>query len=162
MKKRYQDRHSEPKQEFGPKGRLLCRFCRVEVSGRRKTFCSDKCVHEFLIRKDGSYARKVVLGRDKGFCALCGLDCVDLSEHTANRFNQEKADELTKMGFKVKLVSPVSGTPYYITQRPMWHMDHIVPVIEGGGSCGLENLRTLCLPCHKKETAALARRRAGK
>ena len=41
-----------------------------------------------------------------------------------------------------------------------WEADHIIPVIEGGGECGLENYRTLCLPCHKKETAALAKRRA--
>jgi len=41
-----------------------------------------------------------------------------------------------------------------------WEADHIVPVIEGGGQCGLENYRTLCLSCHRKETAALAKRRA--
>lgn len=40
-----------------------------------------------------------------------------------------------------------------------WDADHIIPVIEGGGLCGLENYRTLCHPCHKKETAALAARR---
>ena len=42
----------------------------------------------------------------------------------------------------------------------IWHMDHIVPVVEGGGACGLENLRTLCICCHKKETRELARRLA--
>jgi 5-methylcytosine-specific restriction endonuclease McrA len=39
-------------------------------------------------------------------------------------------------------------------------MDHRVPVVEGGGSCGLENLRTLCWACHRRETAELAKRRA--
>ena len=33
-------------------------------------------------------------------------------------------------------------------------------VIEGGGECGLDGFRTLCLDCHHKETAELARRRA--
>lgn len=42
----------------------------------------------------------------------------------------------------------------------LWDMDHINPVIRGGGSCGLENLRTLCIPCHKRMTRELARRRA--
>lgn len=42
----------------------------------------------------------------------------------------------------------------------LWEADHVVPVVEGGGRCGLENLRTLCLACHGKETAALAARRA--
>lgn len=39
-------------------------------------------------------------------------------------------------------------------------IDHIIPVIEGGGCCGLENLRTLCFVCHRKQTADLSRRRA--
>ena len=42
----------------------------------------------------------------------------------------------------------------------MWEMDHIIPVVEGGGCCGLDNLQTLCLPCHKLDTAALAARLA--
>lgn len=41
-----------------------------------------------------------------------------------------------------------------------WQADHIVPVVEGGGQCGIENFRTLCCPCHKRETAQLAKRRA--
>jgi hypothetical protein len=39
-----------------------------------------------------------------------------------------------------------------------WEADHIVPVVEGGGLCGLENYRTLCSVCHKKVTAALRKR----
>ena len=30
-----------------------------------------------------------------------------------------------------------------------WHADHIVPVYAGGGMCQLDNLRTLCVPCHQ-------------
>lgn len=41
-----------------------------------------------------------------------------------------------------------------------WEMDHIVPVIEGGGLCGLDGYRTLCIPCHKQATAELAQRLA--
>lgn len=41
-----------------------------------------------------------------------------------------------------------------------WQSDHINPVAEGGGSCGLGNLRTLCTPCHAVETARLAARLA--
>lgn len=44
--------------------------------------------------------------------------------------------------------------------RSFWEADHIVPVSEGGGFCGLENLRTVCQPCHRAETAALAGRLA--
>lgn len=50
------------------------------------------------------------------------------------------------------------GMPY--KRDTWWDADHIIPVIEGGGQCGLENYRTLCVPCHKKVTKDLARRLA--
>ena len=37
----------------------------------------------------------------------------------------------------------------------LWQADHIVPVSEGGGEADLDNYRTLCDPCHARETAAL-------
>lgn len=49
-----------------------------------------------------------------------------------------------------------------IATGQLWEADHIVPVVEGGGECGLDNYRTLCIPCHKKETKALAARLAAK
>ena len=30
-----------------------------------------------------------------------------------------------------------------------WQADHILPVYKGGGLCDLENMRTLCVPCHQ-------------
>ena len=44
-------------------------------------------------------------------------------------------------------------------RRSLWEMDHVVPLSEGGNG-GLDNLRTLCLPCHRQATKALAGRRA--
>jgi hypothetical protein len=41
-----------------------------------------------------------------------------------------------------------------------WDVDHIVSVVEGGGSCGLEGLRTVCAWCHVEETAKLRKRLA--
>ena len=50
--------------------------------------------------------------------------------------------------------------------RHLWEADHVVPVIEGGGACGLDNLQTLCVPCHRAATrelrARLARSRQAK
>lgn len=34
-----------------------------------------------------------------------------------------------------------------------WHADHIVQVSRGGGECGDDNLRTLCVLCHAVVTA---------
>lgn len=39
-----------------------------------------------------------------------------------------------------------------------WEMDHIIPVSEGGGLCGLDGYRTLCPPCHGKESGQLRKR----
>lgn len=44
--------------------------------------------------------------------------------------------------------------------RSFWDCDHIKPVVLGGGNLGMENLRTLCLGCHKAVTKALAGMRA--
>jgi 5-methylcytosine-specific restriction endonuclease McrA len=34
----------------------------------------------------------------------------------------------------------------------VWEMNHITPVKDGGGLCGLDGLETLCLRCHRTET----------
>lgn len=47
----------------------------------------------------------------------------------------------------------------YVRIPPTWEADHVVPVVEGGGFCGLDGYRTLCVFCHRAETAALATRR---
>ena len=52
------------------------------------------------------------------------------------------------------------GTVLWGIKRSLWEADHIKPVVEGGGQCGLDNYRTLCLRCHKGATAKLATKRA--
>lgn len=113
----------------------MCRYCRGPVQKPRRTFCSGEraqfnrvtgqvktpgtgCVHEWMVRSDPGYVRKLVFARDKALCAECG------------------------------------------TQNQAWAADHIIPVAEGGGACALENYRTLCVPCHRRETAALRKRLA--
>jgi 5-methylcytosine-specific restriction endonuclease McrA len=54
---------------------------------------------------------------------------------------------------------PYGRTDPSVDRVTWWESDHIVPVVEGGGECGLEGLRTLCWRCHRAETAALAKRR---
>ncbi|MBW3636334.1 MAG: HNH endonuclease [Armatimonadetes bacterium] len=43
-------------------------------------------------------------------------------------------------------------------RKSCWDCDHIVEVTNGGGSCDLSNLQTLCCRCHKEKTAQLNRR----
>jgi 5-methylcytosine-specific restriction protein A len=152
--------HRSDRYPRGPNGRLICRCgCGMEVSPPRRTFFSDNCVHEWRLRSDPGYLRAVVQQRDKGICTECGRDCEALYREV--RELQRKSDwksykeaiaRLNQEGFSLDGYSPQSGR--------FWQADHIIPVAEGGGECGLDNLRTLCTPCHKKATAALRKRLA--
>lgn len=55
-------------------------------------------------------------------------------------------------------------TPFHTHRHALegylWHADHIKPVFQGGGMCTIENLRTLCVPCHADVTKKQAAQRA--
>lgn len=126
---------------------------------------------EYLIRTDPGYARGKVFERDRGVCAGCGLNthalrtwlkhlrvmaersAVYQRRHLLTRAVLEVRNQLGALGFAAR------DRPCYPWGGHLWEADHVVPVVEGGGGCGLDNYRTLCLPCHKEETAALLRRR---
>jgi hypothetical protein len=136
----------------GPNGRVLCRWCTNEVPQGRRTFCGQPCIDEWTIRTNPGVAARKVEERDKGVCAICKLDTAALKRE----FRALPHGYANRMGWLRE-----RGLPQALISRRRWFdVDHIVPVIEGGGSCGLENLRTLCLTCHRVVTAALAARRA--
>ena len=117
---------------------------------RRGSFCSDGCEHESKVRSSPDYARRAVFERDGGICALCGLDTEaeqqrleSLERQDPQRYEDEKA---------------ALGIPDH--RVTFWDMDHIVPVVEGGGQCGLAGYRTLCIWCHAEITADLNRKLA--
>jgi len=140
------DRNQLPK---GPNGRNLCRWCNLEVPpGRRVTFCSDWCVEEWRLRTDPGYLRHKVFERDKGVCAVCQTDCE--AAWLALKRSRGAARVRLQLDWGLKGRS----------RKSLWDADHIVPVVEGGGECDLENLRTLCVKCHRAATAELRKRRA--
>ena len=137
--------------ELGPHGRPLCRWCRLEIlAARRRSFCSEYCVHQWRLRSDPGYLRDQVLARDAGVCALCATDTL-LAWRQLKRSRGEKRTEALAMW----------GLASIGARRSLWDADHILPVAEGGGQCDLDNLRTLCLPCHREVTADLRRRLRG-
>jgi hypothetical protein len=127
----------------GTSGRTLCRWCGLEVQKRRRTFCSEWCVHEWRLRTDPGYLREQVLARDRGRCALCHIDTVEAFHRLKRARGSNRKTMLAYWGLQS------------VNRRSLWDADHILPVCEGGGECDLENIRTLCLACHKDETYRL-------
>lgn len=126
----------------GPNGRVLCRYCGTEVTPPRRTFCSDGCVHEWKLRSNPGYVRKCLFRRDRGICAECGLNVPRLYHSLRLLEVHVRERRRSELGF------PAFG-------RSWWEAAHILAVAQGGGECGLSNYRTLCVPCHKRDTARL-------
>lgn len=159
-------RHISIKQnerEIGKKrsasGNRLCRFCKTEVLPPRRTFCSELCVHEWKIRSNNKYMRACLYERDLGICHLCSLDTryqkielENLIRSARLKYGTEllKDKELSSRLLEYKLTLKESF-------KSIWHADHIKPVSQGGGESGLDNLRTLCVKCHKDITKKLKR-----
>jgi 5-methylcytosine-specific restriction endonuclease McrA len=141
----------------GPNGRALCRRCGQEVPKGRRSWCGDGCVHDHRIESDPGYARAQVEKRDAGVCASCGLDCERL-RRALSRVEWAKRARFKSLWLGV---AGLPATRKFSTCRTLWEMDHTVPVVEGGGACGLDNLRTLCVWCHNRVTAELRGRLAG-
>lgn len=134
--------------QLGPNGLALCRWCQLEIlARRRRTFCSDYCVHQWRLRSDPGYLRDQVFARDGGVCAACQADTVAIFSALKRARGAARAAGLSVYGMRT-----------ITSRRSLWDADHILPVAEGGGQCDLDNLRTLCLPCHREFTADLRRR----
>jgi 5-methylcytosine-specific restriction enzyme A len=134
----------------GPSGRSLCRWCNLEVPAGRSTFCSDWCVHEWKLRSDPGYLRERVFERDRGICALCRVDARTAYFDLKRARGTHRERLLARWGLK------------RMNRKSLWDADHVIPVAEGGGECDLDNLRTLCLACHRQQTLALRQRLAAK
>lgn len=57
----------------------------------------------------------------------------------------------------LQTIATLRAVGFYDWPRSLWEADHIVPRVEGGSN-KLDNLRTLCVPCHKAETSKLRTR----
>lgn len=133
-----------------------CTWCGGKIPKPRTRWCSDRCVAEFRERCDPSKYVQLVVERDGMVCRECGRDI-------------KQSIEAAELEAKQKL--PTSGhweareriERRHGKARGNWYeVDHIVPVVEGGGLCGLDNLRLVCGACHAVATRKLAGRRANK
>ncbi len=144
-------------------GKYLCSWCGKKLSGRRTRYCSNACSDEVWIRSDPSYAKRKTFRRDKGVCASCGKDTARQKKLVqALLYNiRKKAGYTDYWGYYDRvpafrkarsIVADLIKVRISRLNGDLWDMDHIKPVSQGGGLCGLENYQTLCIPCHKDKT----------
>jgi len=141
--------------------RKECTWCGNPVGKGRSTWCSDQCVEAFRSRCDSGHQVLLVTKRDKFICQLCGRNTKE---------SQEAGIQASRAAGLRPGVAPFSTAAttrrdeiwaQYGYARGRWsEVDHIVPVVEGGGLLGIENLRWVCGACHAEVTRVLAKRRA--
>lgn len=126
-------------------GEPICRWCRGPIKPPRRTFCGSACVHEWRLRSSPSYVRKQVKKRDRGICQRCLFD-VGAAERAWRTQKPPGSDRRARKRWR--------------EARPRWEADHILPVADGGGECGLANYRLLCRACHLAVTLSWRKGRA--
>jgi 5-methylcytosine-specific restriction endonuclease McrA len=134
--------------------RGLCRMCarRIIEGGRinRRKHWHLECVRTYLIAKQPRVARAQLYLRDRGVCASCGTDTtVEWRERwggKAERLGWRTDEEWVRLN-QTQIVD--YGMP------GEWEADHIIPLVHAPRELrywGLENLQTLCRPCHRMKT----------
>ena len=153
-------------------GRRLCGWCRSPLDRRSIAWCSDDCADEYWVRTSHHYVLALVQRRDRAVCSICGLDTQKLRRIVDRVRKRSERYYLRSGGYREptdadvarweRLHTELAKRGYGKVDRwftpPLWEADHVIPVAEGGGCCGLENYRTLCVPCHRGQTRELRAR----
>lgn len=127
-----------------------CRWCGDPITAKRRTsYCSAECADECTLRIVWGVLRAFIIKRD-GLCKLC--EGVSYKPNATDVWMYDRAYNLDRW-------RPQGGAGPFIRVEPEWHVDHILPVIEGGTD-DPANLRLLCGRCHKRITAEWHGRRA--
>ncbi len=168
-----------------PDGFNACRWCKGPVRPPKRSFCGNpECLDQWLRRTNPAHMRRVILDRDKGVCAACGLDTLpyDLEDLRGQLYLADawwRANERTRRKITPRPRLRADGTPWPAShyarlipnavawherhklplRSPPWEVDHIVEVADGGDWFDLGNLQSLCICCHRQKTIQFNRSR---
>ena len=134
-----------------------CRWCGEGISKgdgtqnlRRRWH--EACLEEFL-DKDPRRLRSKVFSRDRGVCASCGVDTEELAADMRRQAQEMCSGKhfasydraFTEAGIQLR-------SEGYLIRQSLWEADHVVPRTDDGED-ELDNMQTLCQPCHRLKTA---------
>lgn len=141
---------------------------KADIDTAALLFCKSDCERLFAVKSSSSDARRLILKRDGGICAICRLDCMRLirrlqsiEKGSSNWLDRRK--KFLDREYKT-FMSGLTGTMQTnLAKKALggqaWQVDHIRPVFEGGGQCSERNLRTLCSACHRQVTSKQSAKR---
>lgn len=99
--------------------------------------------------------RKEAFIRDRGHCRQCGLD----TEWLGRIIHQARNHLKELNGWDSKFIPLLMVQLGFKPDTAMWEADHILGLSEGGED-SIENIQTLCIPCHESKTAVGTHERA--
>lgn len=137
----------------------LCAYCGGDLSraakarGVESTYCSRECAETGRLKRGGMYSssriREQVFALEGGVCRMCGINAHALYTRMMALQPAERLNALCNAGWKLpKSAKSLDRLLQDPKEGDFWNADHINAVAEGGGGCNLDNLRTLCVPCH--------------
>lgn len=146
----------------------LCRQCNFQCPIPTRSFCSSGCLHLYKLRSSSSYVRRCLMTRDQGVCQMCHLDCEKLRRSLNAQLRRVQGSVRVKQQYAAMMAEKL-GRPCpkhlkvnrrgIITSGSVFHADHILAVVEGGGNALLQNFRLLCVNCHREVTSQLMKGR---
>lgn len=140
----------------------LCKCgCGETIKPPRRVWVSDDCRLDWLSHNYMAWARPACGRRDGYVCQMCGIDCEALESELRHLYRRAIRGGYRRFGTMDAwnaLLAELQLTPHEACNQ-LWQADHIIPQCEDGPD-DVDNLRTLCLWCHKVESRKLAARRA--
>ncbi|KAG7353456.1 helicase [Nitzschia inconspicua] len=147
----------------------LCAYCGGDLPraslapGVQATYCSKDCTENGRLKRGGMFSssrvREQVFALEGGVCGLCGINAHALYTRIIALQPAERLNALCNANWRLpKSAKALDRLLLDPKEGDFWNADHINAVAEGGGGCNLDNLRTLCVPCHAGETQTLSKR----